>query len=345
MTKTAVVILNWNGKKFLNDFLPSVVASANSDTKVYVIDNASTDESLSFLETNFKDVSIIRLDKNYGFTGGYNRGLKNISAKYFVLLNSDVQVADGWLNPLEELLDNDANIAACQPKILDFAHPEHFEYAGAVGGFIDYMGFPFCRGRIFNAIEKDENQYEKPLQVFWATGACLFIRSDAYWQANGFDENFFAHMEEIDLCWRLQLMGYEIFNHPASKVYHVGGGTLNKYSSQKTYLNFRNNRMMLFKNAGERHLESILLRRTILDFVAAFSFLFTGGFSHSKAVIKAYFDYKKWKKQSASIRAEIQKNRKVQSPDCMYQRSIIVQYYLKGRKKFSELNFMKSHSS
>jgi GT2 family glycosyltransferase len=239
--KTAIVILNWNGEGFLKQFLPDVIKHSNSFASVIVADNASSDGSIDYLKSLGSDVRIIQLDKNYGFTGGYNKALKEVDAEYYVLLNSDVEVRAGWIQPVIDFMDEHTQVGICQPKIKSFHQPTHFEYAGASGGFIDWLGYPFCRGRLFNSLEEDKGQYNDNLEVFWATGACMFIRAKLYHELNGLDENFFAHMEEIDLCWRAQLSGQKIMVIPAAEVYHVGGGTLPKNNPRKTFYNFRNN--------------------------------------------------------------------------------------------------------
>ena len=253
MHQIAIVILNWNGRHFLEKFLPGVAQHSRDLARIVVADNASTDDSLAYLKANFPEVDIIRLDQNYGFTGGYNRALQQVQEPYYVLLNSDVEVSEGWLNPLMQFMEKHPEVAACQPKIRSYNDRHLLEHAGAAGGFIDYLGYPFCRGRIYNHLEEDKGQYDQAVPVFWATGACLFIRRDDFRNENGFDEQFFAHMEEIDLCWRLQQSGKQIWVIPQSTVYHVGGGTLPKNNPRKTFFNFRNNLMMLFKNLPGHH--------------------------------------------------------------------------------------------
>lgn len=248
MNKVSVVILNWNGAEMLRRFLPSVLAgSAGEGIEVCVADNGSSDDSCRMLEQEFPAVRLIRLDRNYGFADGYNKAFEQVDAEYAVLLNSDVEVSPGWLTPMVEYMDLHPDVAACQPKLLDWKQKDRFEYAGAAGGFIDRYGYPFCRGRIFEVVEKDEGQYDAPISVFWATGAALFVRLDKYREVGGLDGRFFAHMEEIDLCWRLRSRGYKLFCLPESKVWHVGGATLKKENPRKTFLNFRNNLLMLYK--------------------------------------------------------------------------------------------------
>ena len=260
--KVAIAILNWNGKNWLEKFLPSVI-SHSENTDIYIIDNASTDDSVAFLKLNFPQVKIIQNTENHGFAGGYNEGLKKIKADIYCLLNSDVEVTENWLNPVVDLFQKDLNISAVQPKILDFNRKNFFEFAGAAGGFIDNLGYPYCRGRIFDEIEEDKGQYDDETEIFWASGCCLFIRSEDFWAENGFDERFFAHQEEIDLCWRLKNSGKKIFYTGKSTVYHVGGGTLNKQSAQKTFLNMRNNLTMLVKNLPVSKVFWIIFSRLI----------------------------------------------------------------------------------
>ncbi|MGZ5264212.1 MAG: glycosyltransferase family 2 protein [Kaistella sp.] len=286
----AIAILNWNGKTWLEKFLPNVIAHAEN-AAVYVIDNASTDDSVDFLKRNFPEVTIIQNRKNNGFAGGYNEGLKQIDADIFCLLNSDVEVTENWLNPVLNLFENKANIAAIQPKILDYNRKNFFEFAGAAGGYIDNLGYPYCRGRIFENIEEDKGQYDDETEIFWASGCCLFIRSIDFWEHNGFDERFFAHQEEIDLCWRLKNAGKKIYYTGKSTVYHVGGGTLNKQSPQKTFLNMRNNLSMLVKNLPFADVFWIILFRLVLDGAAALYFAFKNGPSHFWAVLRAHFGF------------------------------------------------------
>ena len=287
--KTAIIVLNWNGIKWLEKFLPTLVKNSK-EGKIFIADNASNDNSVSFIKKEFPEITIIINNKNEGYAKGYNNALKQISAKYFVLINSDIEVTPGWLTPIVSLLETNTNIAACQPKILDYNKKTHFEYAGASGGFIDRLGYPFCRGRIFDNTEEDKGQYNNTIELFWATGACLFTRSSHFWEVGGFDEEFFAHQEEIDLCWRLKNKGYKIMVEPKSVVYHFGGGTLNAISPFKTYLNFRNNLYMLFKNLPTTSLFTIIPIRLILDGIASFTFLNQkNGFSHFIAIAKAHF--------------------------------------------------------
>lgn len=336
--KVAVVILNWNGAEMLRKFLPSVVRySMGEDAVVYVADNASTDHSLQVLAEEFPSVRTIVLDKNYGFADGYNRALKQIWAQYYVLLNSDVQVTEHWLQPLTEYMDVHREIAACQPKIRSWHAKDTFEYAGACGGFIDRYGYPFCRGRIFNTVEKDIGQYDTVMPVFWATGAALFIRAEDYWEAGGLDGRFFAHMEEIDLCWRLRSRGRGLVCIPQSTVFHVGGATLKKESPRKTFLNFRNNLVMLYKNLSRQELSHVMFIRGLLDYVAAFTFMLKGHFSNALAVIKARKEYHRIREEFETDREEnLQKTSLKIIPERL-KISILALYYLKGKKCFSKL--------
>lgn len=337
-SKTSIVILNWNGSNMLKKFLPSVLAcSANAE--VVVADNASTDGSLDLLRSSFPEVRLIVLDRNYGFAEGYNKALEQVKAQYYVLLNSDVEVGEGWLQPLVAFLDKHADYCACQPKLRAYHAPDSFEYAGASGGFLDRYGYPFCRGRLFSTVEKDEGQYDAIADVLWATGACLVIRSDDYWRAGGLDARFFAHNEEIDLCWRLRLAGRRIACVPESTVWHVGGGTLPKSNPMKTYLNFRNNLTMLYKNLSEQELKKVMRVRRVLDYVAALQMLLTGKPGEMKAVIKARRDFAKWKPLFRQDRLLIQNSRKVDRIAEIYPGSLLACYYLRGKKLFSQLKW------
>ena len=305
MKKISVVILNWNGVGMLQKFLPKVVEySANQGVEICVADNASTDESVSYLQANFPNVRLIVLDKNYGFAEGYNRALEQVEAEYVVLLNSDVEVTPHWLEPMTSYMDTHPEVAACQPKIRSERHKEYFEYAGAAGGYLDKYGYPFCRGRIFDVVEKDEGQYDTVSSVFWATGAALFIRLKDYWEAGGLDGRFFAHMEEIDLCWRLRSRGRGIVCIPQSVVYHVGAATLKKENPRKTFLNFRNNLLMLYKNLPEKELKKMMFVRGLLDWVATFVFLLKGDGKNARAVWQARKEFKHICPDFASSRTE-----------------------------------------
>lgn len=336
--KTAIVILNWNGEKMLRRFLPDVLKhSACEDTEIYVADNASTDHSLDLLKREFPEVRTIVLETNWGFAEGYNKALSQINAEYFVLLNSDVEVTDGWLQPLIHFMDTHKDAAACQPKLLSEGARDLFEYAGACGGFIDSYGYPFCRGRIFDKIEHDRGQYDDISEVMWATGACMVVRSDDYKKVGGLDKCFFAHCEEIDMCWRLRIYGRKIYCVPQSKVYHVGGGTLPKNNPMKTYLNFRNNLIMLYKNLPENKLNKVMRIRVLLDAIAALQALLTCRIGDFKAIIKGRLDYKRRKQQYAEIRQRIQAQRAKNFDDDTCNLSILWHYYIKGIRLFSLL--------
>ena len=339
--KTAVVILNYNGAALMEEFLPSVTHSVNGmDAEVIVADNASTDNSLEFLKTNHPKVRTIVLDKNYGFAEGYNRALAQIDAEYFVLLNSDVDVDAEWLKPLEFFMDNNPDVAACQPKILSQKNDNYFEYAGAAGGFIDKYGYPFCRGRLFNDVEPDVGQYDEQKDIFWSSGACMLIRKKDYEDVGGLDGDFFAHMEEIDLCWRLKNRGRRIVCIPSSVVYHVGGGTLAQGNPRKTFLNFRNNLLMLYKNLPSSRVNRILFIRMVLDGLAALAMLAKGDVKNFKSVLKAHKDFKALKKKFVAKREkEVSFTDAVGTHDEIYRRSIVLAYYLRGIRKFRNLNW------
>lgn len=338
MDKTAIVILNWNGVKMLTRFLPNVLDYSRDEATVYVADNASTDNSIEILKKHFPEVKIIVLEKNWGFAEGYNKALEQINAEYYVLLNSDVEVPHHWLTPLIEFMDNHPEAAACQPKLLSESNRDAFEYAGACGGFIDRYGYPFCRGRMFNTVENDDGQYDYATEVLWATGACMVIRAADFKQQGGFDARFFAHSEEIDLCWRLRLSGRKIYCIPDSFVYHIGGGTLPKNNPMKTYLNFRNNLTMLYKNLPDNELRHVMQMRTLLDYVAAFQALLAGRKGDFKAILKGRKAFKQWLPEYKEIREKIQNGRQTADITGIYRRSILWQYYAKGHKKFSELD-------
>ena len=301
----AVVILNWNGAEMLRKFLPSVLTySQGEGVKVYVADNASTDDSCAVVENEFPEACLMRLDQNYGYAGGYNKALKQIDAEYVVLLNNDVEVGKGWLEPMVKYMDEHPQVAACQPKILSWRVKTNFEYAGAAGGFIDRYGYPFCRGRVLDEIEEDRGQYDYNIPIFWATGAALFVRRNVYWEVGGLDERFFAHMEEIDFCWRLRSRGYHIVCLPLCEVYHVGGATLKTSDPKKTYLNFRNNLLMLYKNLPAKELKRVMRVRLILDYLAAGFFALRGKVGEARAVLKARCDYVAMRPQFETDRKE-----------------------------------------
>lgn len=334
MRKVAIVILNWNGVGFLEQFLPSVTAFAQ-EAEVVIIDNASTDASVCFLAEHYPKIRIIRLDENYGFAEGYNKGLQEIDATYYVLLNSDVEVTKNWWQPLVELLESSAEIAAVQPKILSYHNKRLFEYAGACGGFLDTYGYPFCRGRILNVLEEDNGQYDDLLPIFWASGAAMAVKSEVFHKIEGFDSNFFAHMEEIDLCWRMQNEGFTVYCEPKSVVYHVGGGTLPNESPFKLYLNFRNNLWMLYKNLRSKELLPILFIRMCLDGLAALHYLTKGNFAAIKSVVKAhahfYSNLSRLKKQRKDLKSRRKGSAK------RYSGSILWQFFIRHNTVFSKL--------
>ena len=338
MDKIAVVILNWNGCEMLRSFLPSVVACSEADgAVVYVADNGSTDQSVEMLQQEFPGVRCLVLGQNYGFAEGYNRALKLVDAEYVVLLNSDVEVTEHWLRPMADYLYAHPEVAACQPKIRSWRQKQMFEYAGAAGGFIDCYGYPYCRGRVMEVVEEDKGQYDTVRPVFWATGAALFIRLKDYQETGGLDARFFAHMEEIDLCWRLRARGRGLVCVPQSVVYHVGGATLKKGSPRKTYLNFRNNLLMLYKNLPESELRSVMRARFWLDYVAALSFLLKGQVADARAVVRARRDFAASKAEFAPARADNLRRTVLSSIPERSTFCILVRYYLKGCRVYSQL--------
>lgn len=330
----AVVILNWNGKKFLQQFLPPLIAHTRDEAEIIVADNASTDDSVAFLRESFPQIRVLINSKNEGFAGGYNTALRQVKADYYVLLNSDIEVTADWIMPVIRLMESDHTIGACQPKILSYHEKNKFEYAGAAGGMMDKYGYPFCRGRIFQEIEADHGQYDNTMEIFWATGACMFVRAELYHELEGLDEDFFAHMEEIDFCWRLQNKGYRIMYCPGSTVYHIGGGTLPKISWRKTYYNFRNNFILLYKNLPDNMLFEVFAKRLVLDGIAAMRFLFTAGFKDFFAVLKAHFSFYgvlgKTRKKRRMLEHRPLKN--------VYSRNLVIEHFLRGKKKYSDLD-------
>ncbi len=334
ISKIAIVILNWNGKLLLEKFLPYLIKYNSPDAEIIIADNASKDDSISFVQTNYPDIRIIKNNENGGFSKGYNDALSQVDAEYYVLLNSDIEVTSNWINPVISLMDSDKNIAACQPKIMSFYNQEEFEYAGAAGGYIDKFGYPFCRGRIFQEMEKDEKQYNDIVEIFWATGACMFVRAELYHKLGGLDNDFFAHMEEIDFCWRLKNQGYKIMYCPDSVIFHVGGGTLPKNNSRKTYLNFRNNFFLLFKNLPSGKIFPVFFARLFLDGIAGMKFLFQGHFKDVLAVTKAHFMF------YFSIGKLYRKRRMIRHSQvsCIYGKSIVFEHYLKRKKYFRQLD-------
>lgn len=338
MKEVAVVILNWNGKALLEQFLPSVITHTPTDkADIVVADNGSTDDSVEMLKARFPQVQLLVLDKNYGFAEGYNRALQYINNPYTVLLNSDVEVSPGWLHTPLKAMNEQPDIAAVQPKILAQRNKGYFEYAGACGGFMDRYGYPYCRGRLLHVIEKDNGQYDSRVDVLWATGACLFIRTAIYKQEGGLDGRFFAHQEEIDLCWRLRSRGYRLICTPDSVVFHVGGATLNVESPHKTYLNFRNNLLMVYKNSSEADIKRVMRARFFLDYLAALKFALTGHLKNAKAIYKARQDFFRMKPEYVSVRKEnLQKTVVTVIPE-LSRKSLIVTFYLKGVRRFSDM--------
>lgn len=338
MDKLAIVILNWNGAEMLSAYLPKVLEHSAGQAVVYVADNASTDRSVDMLRTDFPSCRLILLEKNWGFAEGYNRALAQIDATYYLLLNSDVETTPGWLTPLLSFMDSHPEAAACQPKVRAVANRRAFEYAGACGGFIDRYGYPFCRGRLFDTVEQDHGQYDTPIPVLWATGAALLIRSADYWLANGLDARFFAHNEEIDLCWRLGIMGRKVYCLPESCVYHVGGGTLPKGNPKKTYLNFRNNLLMLYKCLPGEDLRRVMRVRCLLDYVAALKMLLADrNMADFKAVLEARRDFKAMRARFTDDRRQIQGGRMGSPVSGVFRHSLLWLYYAKGCRTFSDL--------
>jgi GT2 family glycosyltransferase len=338
--KTSIVILNYNGINFLKKYLPGIIKySEYPDVEIVVADNSSTDNSVDFVKENFPTIKLIINSDNFGFAGGYNRALQNVKSDYYVLVNSDIEVTKDWLNPMIEYMDEHPEVSACQPKILSFNQKNMFEHAGAAGGFIDSLGYPFCRGRILGECENDSKQYDSVIEIFWASGACLFIRRNDFWEVGGFDESFFAHMEEIDLCWRLNARGKKLVCIPASVVYHVGGGTLSTENPQKTYLNYRNNLLMIYKNMDKKSLQLVMIIRMFLDYLAALQLFLSGKKANARSILKARRDFKDRKlvyknRREENIRLTIEK-----SPKTIFKGSIIYQYYIRSRKFYSELKF------
>ena len=343
MNKTSVIILNWNGRGLLEQFLPGVLKfSKSNDTEVVVADNGSSDDSVSLLEKQFPDVRLLAFDKNYGFAEGYNKAIREVESEYVVLLNSDVEVTGNWLSILVSYLDTHPDTVAVQPKIHSFHNRDQFEYAGAAGGFIDRYAYPFCRGRILQHVEQDYGQYDTAIPVFWASGACLCIRRQKYLEVEGLDARFFAHMEEIDLCWRLNARGYVIECVPTSVVYHVGGASLNKENPQKTYLNFRNNLLMIYKNVSDRMLPRVLCARFILDFAAFLHLLISGKLDNARAVMRAESDFMRMRSSYRLSRAQNLQKTIVPCIKQQFDGSILYNYYLKGKKTYQSI-FDRNH--
>lgn len=329
--EVAIVILNWNGQKLLEEFLPSVVEHS-TDAKIYVVDNASTDNSLEFLKHNFTSVETIQLEENKGYAGGYNQSLKQIEEDIVILLNNDVKVTKHWLKPILSTFKQNEDIAVIQPKILDYKNQDFFEYAGAAGGFVDALGYPYCRGRIFSTIEKDNGQYDNDTEIFWASGACFAIRKKIFDDLNGFDESYFAHQEEIDLCWRIFNCGYKVWFCHKSVVFHLGGGTLKSLNPGKTYLNFRNSLFNIIKNIQQPNWFNILFFRLLLDGIACIKFLISGQLLHILAVIKAHW--------VMFFRFRYYYNSRGDLLNANYYKtsSVLVNYYLRNKKNFSDFN-------
>jgi len=330
--KVAVVILNWNGKKLLKEYLPDVV-QYSPESDVYIVDNASTDDSIDYINENFPSVKCIKLDDNYGYAGGYNRAVQQIDCPIQILMNSDVRPAENWLQPIINTFENNEEVAALQPKILSEENKAYFEYAGACGGYIDQLGYPFCRGRIFEHIEKDEGQYDDQKQIFWASGACLAIKKKVFKEAGGFDELYFAHQEEIDLCWRINNLGYKIMVQPDSKVYHLGGGTLNEQHPKKTFYNFRNSLFNLLKNAPENRYKKLIFQRMLLDNLSFLYFIILLKWKHAVMVLKAHKEYYKHKKQISSKR-----NSSKQIQIYYYSKNLVLKHFLFKIKHFNKIN-------
>lgn len=330
--KVALVILNWNGKKLLEQFLPSVVQFSSNEAQVYVVDNASDDDSVSFVQNEYPDITLIQNSRNGGYAKGYNDALKHLNEDLFVLLNNDVEVTQNWLQPVIKEFENDPQLVAAQPKVLDFENKDQLEYAGAAGGFIDQFGYPYCRGRIFNTLEKDQGQYNDIISIFWATGACLFVRKDAFRNISGFDEDLFTHQEEIDLCWRLKAKEGIIKYIGTSTIYHVGGATLASLNPRKTFYNFRNTLLVLLKNVKGGHVWFLILIRLILDGFAACMFLFQGKPKHIIAIVKAHFSFYNL------IPAFINKRKKTSSKLNYYHtKSIVWKYFIEKKRIFKEV--------
>ncbi|MGC9342553.1 MAG: glycosyltransferase family 2 protein [Bacteroidales bacterium] len=340
MLKVAIVILNWNGEDYLRRFLPGLVQTTKvKGVKVYIADNASTDHSLELLEKEFPETEIIKLDKNYGFAEGYNRALSQIESEYFLLVNSDVQVTTNWLLPLINTLESDPLVAACSPKIKSYDQPHFFEYAGAAGGFIDKYGYAFCQGRIFDSVETDYGQYDKGREIFWTTGACMLIRGPLFKIVGGFDPDFFAHFEEIDLCWRLKNRGYKFKIVPESTVFHIGGGTLPPSNPWKTYLNFRNNLMCLYKNLPDEKLGNTILTRLLMDGLSVFRFLKSGKFRDISAILRAHIAFYKSLKKLRKFRAEERRFINNFEHKEIYPGSIVREFFLKKKYTFLSLKW------
>jgi GT2 family glycosyltransferase len=340
MIRIAIVILNWNGKHHLEKFLPSVCRySTAPGNRIYVVDNGSTDDSVNFVNHGFPEVELISFDHNYGFAPGYYKALKMIEARYFVLLNTDVEVTADWLKPLYSAMEADPTLGACMPKLRDYNHPDHFEYAGAAGGYIDFFGYPFCRGRLLSSVEKDTGQYDSEKSIFWASGACMFVRAEAYFSAGGLDGDFFAHMEEIDLCWRMRRIGYSIKAIPQSVVYHIGGGTLPNNNPHKLYLNYRNNLYLLFKNLTLVKLIPIIILRLVLDGMSAMVYLFSGSGRFFLAVVQAHLAFYRHVPGLIRKRVEMHGTMRHTSINVIYPGCILFDFFIGKKRAFNQLEW------
>ena len=328
----AVVILNWNGKHLLEEYLPDVVQNSEEAT-IYVVDNASTDDSVAYLKQSHPNVKLVQLIDNHGYAGGYNKALEQIDEPIPILMNNDVRPAEGWLRPIIRCFQEEKDVAAIQPKILADDQRDHFEYAGASGGHIDHLGYPYCRGRLFDHLEKDEGQYDDEADIFWASGACLAVRKEIFMRVNGFDEDYFAHQEEIDLCWRINNLGYRIKVVPASVVYHLGGGTLNKLNPRKTYYNFRNSLFNLLKNAPLKRYKKLIIKRMLLDAIAVIQFLLLLRWKHALMVLRAHLDYYGYKKRILDKRKSSNA-----IDDYYHSKNIVFKFFVQGKKRFTDIN-------
>ncbi len=328
----AVVILNWNGKHLLEEYLPDVVQNSEEAT-IYVVDNASTDDSIAYLKQSHPNVKLVQLIDNHGYAGGYNKALEQIDEPIPILMNNDVRPAEGWLRPIIRCFQEEKDVAAIQPKILADDQRDHFEYAGASGGHIDHLGYPYCRGRLFDHLEKDEGQYDDEADIFWASGACLAVRKEIFMRVNGFDEDYFAHQEEIDLCWRIKNLGYRIKVVPASVVYHLGGGTLNKLNPRKTYYNFRNSLFNLLKNAPLKRYKKLIIKRMLLDAIAVIQFLLLLRWKHALMVLRAHLDYYGYKKRILDKRKSSNA-----IDDYYHSKNIVFKFFVQGKKRFTDIN-------